>query len=333
MSQSPELMDKSMKCPLCMELLGMDDVNFFPCTCGYQICCFCWHRIRTDENGLCPACETTYPEDPAAYKPVSPEELQWIKYEKKQKQMERKQQMKEYRKHLGSVRVVQRNLVFVVGLSHRLADPAVLKRPEYFGKFGKIQKVVVQKGTSQAGPQGSGACAYVTYIRSEDALQAIQCLNNVVVDGRSLKTSLGMTKYCSYFLESMQCPKPDCMYQHKLVNEAASFTKEAMQSLKHQEYEQKLQEPFNMNHSLLQSSAAGETKSKSGSSQSSTNNGKEALKGSGKTSNGLGPELRSTPPPVGLPDPDHMTPNGLNELGPGGPPSPVPSICYPARPQ
>lgn len=45
-----------MECPLCMEPLEIDDVNFFPCTCGYQICRFCWHRIRTDENGLCPAC-------------------------------------------------------------------------------------------------------------------------------------------------------------------------------------------------------------------------------------------------------------------------------------
>ena len=66
-----------------------------------------------------------YPEDPAVYKPLSPEELQRIKNEKKQKQNERKQKMTENRKHLGSVRVVQRNLVFVVGLSQRLADPEV----------------------------------------------------------------------------------------------------------------------------------------------------------------------------------------------------------------
>lgn len=56
MSRSPELKEDSMECPLCMEPLEIDDVNFFPCTCGYQICRFCWHRIRTDENGLCPAC-------------------------------------------------------------------------------------------------------------------------------------------------------------------------------------------------------------------------------------------------------------------------------------
>ena len=26
-----------LQCPLCMEPLEMDDINFFPCTCGYQV--------------------------------------------------------------------------------------------------------------------------------------------------------------------------------------------------------------------------------------------------------------------------------------------------------
>lgn len=60
MSHSPEMKDDPMECPLCMEPLEIDDVNFFPCTCGYQICRFCWHRIRTDENGLCPACRKVW---------------------------------------------------------------------------------------------------------------------------------------------------------------------------------------------------------------------------------------------------------------------------------
>lgn len=59
------------------------------------------------------------------YKPLSQEEIQRIKNEKKQKQNEKKQKVTENRKHLASVRVVQRNLVFVVGLSQRLADPEV----------------------------------------------------------------------------------------------------------------------------------------------------------------------------------------------------------------
>ena len=50
-------------------------------------------------------------------------------------------------------RVVQRNLVFVVGLSQRLADQDVLRRVDYFGKYGKIHKVVINQSTSYAGAQ------------------------------------------------------------------------------------------------------------------------------------------------------------------------------------
>lgn len=236
--------EEQVECPLCMEPLEIDDVNFFPCTCGYQICRFCWHRIRTDENGLCPACRKQYPEDPAEFKPLTEDELQRIKKERKQKDLQRKQKAAENRKHLANVRVVQRNLVFVVGLSKKLADPETLKKHEYFGKFGKIHKVVINQSTSYAGAQGPSASAYVTYNKSEDALKAILAVNNVHIDGRTLKASLGTTKYCSHFLKGSQCQKQDCMYLHELGEEAASFTKEEMQLGKHQEYEQKLLENY-----------------------------------------------------------------------------------------
>lgn len=228
------------ECPLCMEQLEIDDVNFFPCTCGYQICRFCWHRIRTDENGLCPACRKPYSEDPAVYTPLSQDEIQRILKERKQKDVQRKQKVTENRKHLANVRVVQKNLVFVVGLTQRLADPELLKRPEYFSKFGKIHKIVVNNSTNYAGPQGPSASAYITYVREEDAIKAIIAVCNTHLDGRTLKASLGTTKYCSYFLRNIPCPKTDCMYLHELGDGAGSFTKDDMQAGKHQEYEQQL---------------------------------------------------------------------------------------------
>lgn len=45
--------------------------------------------------------------------------------------------------NLAELRVVQKNLIFVVGLSTRIGDSDILKKNEYFGKFGKILKVVV----------------------------------------------------------------------------------------------------------------------------------------------------------------------------------------------
>ncbi|KAL2715288.1 myb-like protein I isoform X1 [Vespula squamosa] len=244
--------EDAVECPLCMEPLEVDDLNFFPCTCGYQICRFCWHRIRTDENGLCPACRKAYSENPADFKPLTKEEIARLKAEKRLKDQQRKQRVTENRKHLANVRVVQKNLVFVVGLPMRLADADVLKRHEYFGKFGKIHKVVINQSTSYAGSQGPSASAYVTYQRQEDALRAIEAVNNIVVDGRTIKTSLGTTKYCSHFMRNQACPKPDCMYLHDLGDQEASFTKEEMHQGKHQEYERKLVQSLHAHASALQ---------------------------------------------------------------------------------
>lgn len=138
------------------------------------------------------------------------------------------------------MRVVQKNLVFVVGLPPRLADAEILKKHEYFGKYGKIHKVVINPSTTYAGVQGPSASAYVTYVHNNDALRAIQSVNNITIDGRSIKTSLGTTKYCSHFMKNQVCPKPDCMYLHELGDTEASFTKEEMHQGKHQEYEKRL---------------------------------------------------------------------------------------------
>ncbi|KPU73904.1 uncharacterized protein Dana_GF15780, isoform F [Drosophila ananassae] len=235
--------DDAVECPLCMEPLEVDDLTFFPCTCGYQICRFCWHRIRTDENKLCPACRKEYPENPADFKPLTQEEMIAFKSQKRQRDQQRKQKITENRKHLANVRVVQKNLVFVVGLPPRLADADILKKHEYFGKYGKIHKVVINPSTTYAGVQvrvGPSASAYVTYVHNSDALRAIQSVNNIMIDGRLIKTSLGTTKYCSHFMKNQQCPKGDCMYLHELGDPEASFTKEEMHQGKHQEYEKRL---------------------------------------------------------------------------------------------
>ncbi len=120
---------------------------------SFQICRFCWNKIRTEGSGLCPACRSPYSENPADFKPLTPEEVAKIKADKRQKDLAKKQKISENRKHLANVRVVQKNLVFVVGLSTRLADPEVLKKQEYFGRFGRIHKVVINTSTSYAGNQ------------------------------------------------------------------------------------------------------------------------------------------------------------------------------------
>ncbi|XP_049881743.1 uncharacterized protein LOC126377834 isoform X2 [Pectinophora gossypiella] len=263
--------EEQVECPLCMEPLEVDDLHFYPCTCGYQICRFCWNRIREGENGLCPACRKAYPENPADFTPLSQEQVAAIKTEKKAREQKRRNKTLESRRALANVRVVQNNLVFVVGLPVRLADPEILKRQEYFGKYGKIHKVVINQSTTYAGSQGPSASAYVTYVSPADALRAIQGVNNVTLDGRVLKGSLGTTKYCANFMKNQPCPKPDCMYLHELGDPKASFTKEEMHAGLHQVYERKL-------HNQL---LASQRDSNNSSGNSSTN----AEKGSSKDGN------------------------------------------------
>ena len=44
---------------------------------------------------------------------------------------------------MGSLRVIQKTLVYVIGIAPEIATEETLKRPEYFGQYGDLQKVVV----------------------------------------------------------------------------------------------------------------------------------------------------------------------------------------------
>ena len=55
-------------CPICCEDMDEQDLSFFPCECGYQVCMFCWKKIQSEGNSKCPACRTEYSEDKVTFK-------------------------------------------------------------------------------------------------------------------------------------------------------------------------------------------------------------------------------------------------------------------------
>ena len=73
----------------------------------FQICRFCWNKIRTEGSGLCPACRSPYAENPADFKPLTVEELAKIKEEKRKKDQVRGKHNKEI-DSLG----IQKHLMF-----------------------------------------------------------------------------------------------------------------------------------------------------------------------------------------------------------------------------
>jgi len=61
----------------------------------------------------------------------------------------------EAKKHLAGVRVIQRNLVYIIGLPAHLCNESVLERREYFGQYGKVLKVSVSRPTGPPSQQAS----------------------------------------------------------------------------------------------------------------------------------------------------------------------------------
>ena len=267
--------DDEAICPLCTEEMDVTDKSINFCKCGYQLCLWCWHHLmetaaKDNAVGRCPNCRTPYDPERITMEKVDPKELEKTR---RQAKAAAKPQSKPgsaasskdtggmsvaaSRKHLHNVRVVQRNLVYAVGLPLHCCREEVLRRNEWFGRFGKIVKVSANRNgaysTAQNGPTGS---AYVTFHREDEAIRCISKMDGMSVDGKTIRACFGTTKYCNTFLRGLQCLNPDCLYLHDFGSAVDSFTKEEMLAKygsKHQVFHShQNQKPQHQNHNQQQ---------------------------------------------------------------------------------
>ncbi|EOA23434.1 hypothetical protein CARUB_v10016620mg [Capsella rubella] len=219
-------------CPLCAEEMDLTDQQLRPCKCGYQICVWCWHHImdmaeKDQSEGRCPACRTPYDKEKIVGMTVDQRLTSEGNMDRKKTQKS-KLKPSEGRKQLTSVRVVQRNLVYIVGLPLNLADEDLLQRKEYFGQYGKVLKVSMSRtatGLIQQFPNNT-CSVYITYGKEEEAVRCIQSVHGFILDGKSLKACFGTTKYCHAWLRNVACNNPDCLYLHEVGSQEDSFTKD-----------------------------------------------------------------------------------------------------------
>lgn len=136
--------------------------------------------------------------------------------------------------NFSNIRVVQKNLVYIICIPQKYADEGVLSRHEFFGQFGAIRKIVVNKRTSSL---ESTASAYITYNTDEEARACIQEVDESVLDGKVLRCTYGTTKYCTFYLKNSACQNNDCMYLHEHRPQRDLLTKDEMCSSKHKLHE------------------------------------------------------------------------------------------------
>ncbi|EIT73060.1 MOT2 transcription factor [Aspergillus oryzae 100-8] len=229
-------------CPLCIEEFDLSDKNFKPCPCGYQICQFCYNNIKThSEEGRCPNCRRVYDESTIQYKVPDADEFKAdlaLKHRKaaaaKKKEAEKREIEASSRKNLAGVRVVQKNLVYVIGLNPTIRDESqllqTLRGRDYFGQYGEIEKIVVSKAKPGGNPnQGIGV--YVTYSKKSDAATCISSVDGSVNGDRVLRAQYGTTKYCSSFLRNEQCHNRNCTFLHETGEDSESYSRQDLSSM------------------------------------------------------------------------------------------------------
>lgn len=153
--------------------------------------------------------------------------------EQRQKEVQKREAEKENRKNLVGVRVVQKNLVYVTGLTPTVREDELLRtlrKPEFFGQYGNIQKISISNRRSSDG-QNQSLGIYVTFEKKEDAARCIQAVNGSQNGERVLRAQLGTTKYCSAWLRHEQCTNRQCMFLHELGDEEDSYTRQDLSSM------------------------------------------------------------------------------------------------------
>ena len=132
-------------------------------------------------------------------------------------------------------RIIQKNLVYLIGLSpHLVQIEPQLTSYEYFGQYGKIVKLVINKNKiyNSNGPNGPSYTCFVTYETEEESSLAILSLDSIIIDNHEIKANYGTTKYCLNFLKKWECNNKECIYLHKFADEKDIVSKEIMNTNK-----------------------------------------------------------------------------------------------------
>jgi len=97
----------------------------------------------------------------------------------------------------------------------------VLKKPEYFGQYGTILKIVVNTANGYKSNEGKEHTysAYLTYSKPSEASIAILAVDGKVINNNCLRTTYGSTKFCAFYLKGKECTNKECLYLHTEAND------------------------------------------------------------------------------------------------------------------
>lgn len=94
------------------------------------------------------------------------------------------------RQRLTNLRVVQKNLVYVIGIPIKLANEDLLRSNAYFGQYGKVTKVVIngRPVNTNGTPTVS---AYITFVTAKSADICIRAVDGITLDNCLFRYGFG----------------------------------------------------------------------------------------------------------------------------------------------
>ncbi|EZG70488.1 RNA recognition motif protein [Gregarina niphandrodes] len=259
----------SVTCPICVEKIDSHDRRFFPCPCGFQTCFWCYRKLR-DTTNVCPKCRRDYVDENIKLRNITEAEKEQsvpsdTSFGRSSDEEEdgsttssstvkssrvlatpvveggaakpgKKKAVDRRLSSLRDVRVVRRDLCYLVGLPlEAVADESRLKEFEFFGKYGKVVNIIVNRNPNFKCPDKKRSCAvYITYATRLEAKTAILDSDDCLFEGRRLRASYGTTKYCSSYLRNQRCTNKACFYLHERGALQDSFTVDQLNHVKEQ---------------------------------------------------------------------------------------------------
>ena len=193
----------------------------------------CFHHINENLGGKCPACRQAYDTtgqmaaDPTVLDTIAAKTASGGVRKHRDTTTVRRERKAPSQVPLAHVRVLQRNLLYVVGLPLQVAKDELLKSKAYFGKFGRIVKIALGLKNGAPSQDRKQTCScYVTYKRGVDAVDAIKAVNGSILYGCLLKATYGTSKYCANWLRGAPCANPTCLYLHETADPKDCTTKD-----------------------------------------------------------------------------------------------------------
>lgn len=128
------------------------------------------------------------------------------------------------------VRIIKRNLVYVINIDPQIADKEILSSRQYFGQYGKITKLLVNLNktyNANNSPSELSYSAYINYSSNYEAALAILSVDSFMLYGKIIKAAFGTTKYCSYYIKRQYCPIKECVYMHSVIDKSDIINKDS----------------------------------------------------------------------------------------------------------